>query len=742
LGIYKSNNNGQKWTYMGLPESHHIGRILLHPTNDQVAWVAVLGHLYSSNPERGVYKTTDGGATWKQTLFVNTQTGCVDMEIDPSNPNTLYANMWYRTRSAWNFEESGSASGLYKSTDGGDHWTLLSTANSGLALGDGFGRSSVAVSRQNPNRIYAIVDNQNPQPDTGRAKVDTLYQLKDFKELTTAQFAQLDNKKLDRFLRANRLPATYTATSVKELVASGKVKPTAVYDYLYVDDGFQGKNIIGCEIYQSENGGKSWVKTNQKPIPVFSTYGYYFGKIYISPANDQKLVILGIQAQLSTDGGKTFQTIDKGNVHSDHHALWINPVRDGHMINGNDGGINITYDDGAHWFKANSPSVGQFYAITTDNAKPYNIYGGLQDNGSWWGPSNHKEDIGWIDNGEYGFKMLNGGDGMQAQVDTRDNQTVYSGSQFGVYQRINKSTRERASIRPQHALGEFPLRFNWQTPIWLSQHNQDVLYVGSNRFHRSLLKGDQMQSLSPDLTNGPKSGDVPFATISTISESPLRFGLIYVGTDDGNIQVSKDGGYSFTLVNKPGGKKMTLPAGLYVSRVVASGFKESRVYATLNGYRNDHFQAYVFVSEDYGANWTAIAQDLPAEPVNVLREDPKNDSILYIGTDGGLYVTINGGQSTMAMNKGLPKSVPVHDLAIQKRENEIVVATHGRSLYIAKLDDVQKLLSDPAHYEKKKAESARNLSIAEGKGTYMFEDLRAAALDCPPPPTAPKKKRG
>ena len=242
--------------------------------------------------------------------------------------------------------------------------------------------------------------------------------------------------------------------------------------------------------------------------------------------------------------------MDKGNVHADHHALWVNPKRDSHVINGNDGGANITYDDGANWFKANTPPLGQYYAVTTDDAKPYNVYGGMQDNGSWWGPSNHKEDIGWIDNGQYAYKMINGGDGMQAQVDTRDNATVYSGSQFGVYGRYNKDRRgAQKSIRPQHELGDKPLRFNWQTPILLSKHNQDVLYYGSNRLYRSLNKGDTMIAMSNDLTNGRVSGNVPYGTLTTISESPLRFGLIYTGTDDGNIHRSFDGGYSWEQLN-------------------------------------------------------------------------------------------------------------------------------------------------------------------------------------------------
>lgn len=715
VGVYKTTNNGKVWEYVGLPESHHIGKIQLHPTNPDIAWVAVLGHLYSANPERGVYKTTNGGKTWKQTLYIDDNTGCVEIEINPSNPNELYAGMWYRTRRAWKFEESGKTSGIYKSTDGGETWKLISGPGSGFVTGDKIGRIGLAVYPTNPNIVWAVVDNNTAIPDTSK-KVDTFYKKADFKNITKEQFAVLKTNLIDTFLRKNGFPRKYNGKMVKEMVAADKVPPTALWDYLDSDDGFQNSGIAGCEVYKSEDGGATWKKTNQKPINIFSTYGYYFAKIYVSAYNPDKVVILGIYAQLSTDGGKTFKTIDKGNVHADHHAMWINPKNDKHMINGNDGGANITYDDGANWFKANTPSVGQFYAITVDDAKPYNVYGGLQDNGSWWGPSTHKEDIGWIDNGQYAYRGINGGDGMQAQVDTRDNATVYSGSQFGVYSRYNKNQRgSQRFIRPQHELGEKPLRFNWQTPIWLSRHNQDVLYYGSNRFYRSLTKGDTMIAMSPDMTNGKVGGNVPYGTLTTIHESPLRFGLIYTGTDDGNIHRSYDGGYTWEQLNaKPvvptQTKKTKTPAtpdsrltthGLWVSRVTASQHKEARVYTSLNGYRFDNFAPYLYISEDYGASWKQIGRDLPHEPINVVKEDPKNDSIIYVGTDGGLYVSFDRGNSFMLWNAGMPESVPIHDIAIQQRENEIVLGTHGRSLYVSKLDDVQALKKDPDWMKKK-----------------------------------------
>jgi BNR/Asp-box repeat. len=732
-GVYKTSNHGKTWEYLGLPESHHIGKILLHPNDKNTAWVGAMGHLYSANKERGVFKTTDGGKTWKHTLYIDDNTGVVEMEINPSNPNEIYAAAWYRTRSAWNFEEGNKTSGIYKSTDGGETWqNLTGDGKSGFPAGEGVGRIGLAVFPKNPQIVYAVVDNNFRKPDTARRTVDTgRYELSHFEKITKEEFARLDDKKLEAFLRRNRLPAKYTAASVKELVKTEKVKPTALYELLFdANAALFNTPIIGCEVYRSNDGGKTWKKTHEKDINIFSTYGYYFAKIYVSPYNENKLVNLGITAQLSTDGGKTWKTMDKGNVHADHHALWINPKRDSHIINGNDGGVNITYDDGDNWFKANTPPVGQFYAVTVDNNRPYNVYGGLQDNGVWMGPSNYRAGPGWIDNGAYPYKRITGGDGMQVQVDTTDN-TIYAGTQFGSYTRRNASLTQVKSVRPQTELGSTPLRFNWQTPILLSRHNPSIYYIGSNKLHRSMNRGDDIETLTDDLTNGKKDGDVPFGTLTTIDESPLRFGLLYVGTDDGNVHVSKDGGYTWTNISKK------LPQGLWVSRVVASKYKEGRVYVTLNGYRNDHFLPYLFVSEDYGENWKALGKDLPFEPLNVVREDPKYDSILYVGSDGGLYVSIDGGNSFSMWNAGLPRSIPVHDIAIQVRDNDIVLGTHGRSLYVAKLDNVQKLLKDPAYRAEKQAKADEALAAVQG---LTFSELfKRDGIEVPMPSTSPAK---
>jgi photosystem II stability/assembly factor-like uncharacterized protein len=697
IGVYKSKDQGKTWEYLGLPESHHIGKIVLHPNDDNTAWVAVLGHLYSPNSERGVYKTTDGGKSWKQTLAIDDNTGVVDMDINLQNPDELYATAWYRTRRAWNFEESGKSSGLYKSIDGGTTWQLISTPGSGLPTGATIGRMGVAVYPKDPQIVYVIVDNQQPKPDT--AKKDTLvYAINELKDLSFEQFANLNENKLDTLFKRNGLSQKYNARMVKQMVARNQLKPTALYDYFYVNTGFEG-NPVGAEVYRSDNGGKTWSKTNKAEIPIFFSYGYYFAKIYVSPYNPDKVFALGLTSQVSIDGGKTWKSMDKQNVHSDHHALWIDPKRDSHLINGNDGGVNITYDNGEHWFKANTPAVGQFYNITVDNAKPYNVYGGLQDNGVWYVPStNYRNSFDGTGQGqlEDRAKNIGGGDGMQVQVDLRDNTTTYYGSQFGNYSRSNRLTKEGTkNITPKHELGEKPLRFNWQAPILLSPHNNDIVYFGSNKFHRSFNQGDTMISLTGDLTKASRTGNVPYGTLTTISESPIRFGLIYTGSDDGNVFVTKDAGANWELISAKPKKKSILPQERWVSRIFASRFKEGRVYLSFNGYRNDDFAPYLFISNDYGATWNMLGKDLPTEPINVVKEDPKNENIIYVGTDGGLYVSFDKGRSFMAWNAGLPKSIPIHDIAFQERENEIILGTHGRSLYVASLDKIQEAAPKP-----------------------------------------------
>ncbi len=688
-GIYRSADGGKTWEHRGLPESHHISRVVLHPTDPQVLWVAVLGHLYTPNAERGVYRSTDGGRSWSRTLFVDSLSGAVDLCLDPVVPNTLYAATWQRERQAWNFSGAGPGSAIWKSTDGGATWGRLSTPESGFPSGPNTGRIGLTAGVKNGETVlYACVDNQNPKPAKEKPEPDVL--TKDqLRTISAADFAKISDELLAAFLKENDFPEKYSAKKVKAMVEKGAITPQTLVEYLEdANAKLFDVDYIGAEVYVSADGGRSWRRSHEEPLERMNfTYGYYFSNIRCLADNPDKLYLLGFLIIRSEDGGKTWKNINGDNVHVDHHALWLNPNRPGHLINGNDGGLNISWDDGASWAKCNQPPVGQFYAVAADADEPYNVYGGAQDNGVWAGPSNYQASSQWHGSGRYPYQSLLGGDGMQVAVDTRNNNTVYTGFQFGNYFRIDKNSGKRKPITPKHELGERPLRFNWQTPIQLRTHQQDVLYLGAHRLYRSFNRGDDWEAISGDLTRGGRAGNVPYGTLTTLSESPLKFGLLYTGSDDGCIHLSRDGGDSWTRISD------SLPAAvqkLWVSRVIASAHEKSRVYASLNGYRNDDFTAYLFASENYGKTWQRIGADLPPEPVNAVREDPANANVLYVGTDHGLYVSLDRGASFQLLCPDLP-AVPVHDLAVQSKARELVVATHGRSLFKINIAPVQAL---------------------------------------------------
>lgn len=716
-GIFRSDDGGKSWKHTGLGESHHIGRIILHPTDPNTLWVAVLGHLYSPNQERGVYKTTDGGNTWKRTLFVNDNTGAVDLVVDPADANILYAAMWERSRRAWDFVESGNGSGIHKSTDGGNTWTLLTaTDKSGFPHGEGAGRIGLAITKDKGKTVLlAAIDNYFRRPKEAE---EELVLTKDMlRPMSKEDFLKLEKYLIKEYLQGNGFPQKYTVDKVLDMVKNDEIKPIALVEY--VEDANSllfDTPVTGLEIYRSDNEGATWQKTHKGYLEdVYYSYGYYFGQVRVAPDNPQKVYVYGVPVLRSEDGGKTFKNINGDNVHVDHHDLWINPKRPGHLILGNDGGLNISYDDGETWIKCNTPPVGQFYAVAVDLAKPYNIYGGLQDNGVWKGPSTYKASTEWHNSGHYPFEELLGGDGMQVAVDTRDNETIYTGFQFGNYFRINKKSDEFKRISPKPDLGERPLRWNWQTPIHLSEHNQDILYMGSNKLHRSFNKGDDFTDISGDLTTGGRKGDVAYSTLSSIHESPKRFGLIYTGSDDGLVYVTRDGGFSWKNISAG------LPELMWVSRVQASKFEEGRVYVSLNGYRWDNFEPLLYVSENYGETWRRIGLDLPLEPINVVREDPENPDLLYVGTDNGLYISLNRGSSFMRMHNEMP-AVSVHDLVIHPREHEALIGTHGRSLYIARVKELQQLrdtvLAKPLFaFETDKMRASRNW----GNNTSWFK---------------------
>jgi len=683
-GVYHSKDKGESWQHMGLEETHRIGRILIHPTDPDIVWVAALGALYSPNSERGVYKTTDGGQTWSKTLYISDHTGVIDLIMDPSNPDILFATSWHRERRAWNFVESGEGSGIWKSTDGGVTWTQRSPE--GFPTGDTVGRIGLAIFPGDSQILYALVDNQQRREVEDEDPVLTRDVLE---AMDRDAFLRLEDDVISEYLEENNFEDTYSVSMIRSMMEEGTLEPRHLV--WYVEDANRelfDTPVIGAEVYRSEDGGTSWSKTHQHYMDrVYFSYGYYFGEIRIDAQDSDRVYILGVPLLTSDDGGKSWESIGGPSVHVDHQALWVNPHRSGHLVSGNDGGLNITYDNGKSWFKGNTPAVGQFYAIGVDDQTPYHVYGGLQDNGVWGGPHTYTESTRWHAYGKYPYSSYLGGDGMQVEIDTSTNDIIYTGSQFGSYWRIHTVTGKRTSIRPRHRLGERPLRYNWQTPIHLSRHNQDVLYYGSNKLHRSFNQGDDWETLSDDLTRGGRRGDVPYGTLTTIDESPLRFGLIYVGSDDGLVHVSKDGGYTWDNVTGEDWGEF------WVSRVEASNHQLGRVYVTLNGYRWDHFGAYVYRSNDFGQTWEPLHSNLPMEPVNVILEDPENPLILYLGTDHGLYVSPDAGSTYMAMQNGLPH-VPIHDLKIQHRKKHLLVGTHGRSIYQVDISSVQKLTAE------------------------------------------------
>ena len=714
IGILKTNADGSNWKNIGLHDSHHIGKILINPENSDHVVIGVTGHLYSNNTNRGVYVTKDGGENWNKTLYVDDISGIIDMSYTPGDFKIMYATSWEKDRKAWTFDEDGNGSGIYKSIDAGDNWTLISNNKSGFPTGVGVGRIGLAVFDK--DIVYAVVDNQNFRQSTKKEEDKGLTK-ESFIGMTLERFNKISVDDLKSFLRSNRFPSKYKPEAIKKEINEGKLQPEDLYRYLVnANSELFDTPIIGAEVYKSIDGGNKWVKTHDSYLDgVYNTYGYYFGKIHVDPNNSEKIYTYGVPILSSDDGGKTFYRIGKENVHADHHDLWINPEKPGHLINGNDGGVNITYDDGENWIKNNSTEVGQFYAINVDYQKPYNVYGGLQDNGVWMGPHNAAVNKRWNMTGQYPWKGILGGDGMEIQIDNRNPNIVFTGYQFGFYSRLDLDSGKRKSIKPSHELGESPYRFNWQTPILLSPHNQDVLYLGSNFLHKSTDQGDNWENISEDLTNGGKKGNVPYGTITTISESPIKEGVIYVGSDDGLIHVTKNGGKTWRNISG------NLPKELWVSNVFASNHDEKIVYLSLDGYRWDNFSPYLFKSKNYGKTWESISSNLPDSPINVVIEDNVNKDILYIGNDHGVYISLDQGKTWEPFSNGLT-SAAVHDLVIQEDEQHLLVGTHGRSIYLADISLIQNHAIDNQQADIKIFD-IKDISFSERWGTKRSTDI-------------------
>ena len=678
LGVYRSDDAGASWRNVGLEDSDRIGRIVIDPRDSRRVYVAALGKLYTPGGQRGVYRTTDGGETWERVLAPEDgeMTGFIDLVLDPTNPDVVYAAAWERSRRPWDFTEGGPGSGLYKSADGGDTWTRL---EGGLPRGDHVGRIGLAIAASRPRTLYAAIDNQELLPEELWDLGDGAVSAKRLRKMTKEEFLAQDPEAIEDFIRENDLDASLDAKKLLRMVKDGEVTLEELLEEISdANANLFNTDIRGLEVWRSDDGGATWRRTHDEPLrDVVYTYGYYFGQIRVAPDDPERVYTVGVPILTSGDGGKTWESIQDRDVHVDYHALWVDPAFPQRVLVGNDGGLDMSYDGGASWIKLDAEPVGQFYAIELDMAEPYNVYGGLQDNGVLKGSSRSKPGIDE-------WRFVGGGDGMYVEVDPRDNATTYWGFQFGFYFRNDKGGG-RESVRPRDKLKESALRYNWATPILLSEHNHDVLYFGANKLYRSLDRGETWTAISDELTTSENRGDVPFATMTTIAESPLAFGLLWAGTDDGNVWVSEDGGAEWRDVAASG-----LPHSRWVTRVEASAHERARAYVSLSGYRDDDVAPYLFVTEDLGLTWKPLSAGLPSETVNVVREDPVNPDVLYVGTDRGVFASLDRGASWLALDAALP-SVPVHDLKVHPTQRELVAGTHGRSVWVLDALPVQEL---------------------------------------------------
>tara|TARA_B100000686_G_scaffold44261_2_gene46786 strand:- start:90532 stop:93744 length:3213 start_codon:yes stop_codon:yes gene_type:complete len=623
FGVFKSVDGGDTWVSTGLSQTRHIGRIVVHPQDPDVVFVAAVGHLWGANDERGVFKTTDGGDTWEKVLYIDEDTGAIDLVISPEDPNTLFAAMYQRRRTAFGFSASGSGSGIYRTYDGGESWQEL---NEGLPEGDK-GRIGLDIYQGDGSLLYATVESVEGE---------------------------------------------------------------------------------GRGIYRTTDRGDTWEKVSERnPRPM------YFSMVRIDPNNPERIYLGGVQLSISDDGGKTWWEGDAAEgIHVDHHALWVNPENSEHVILGSDGGLSTTRDGGQNWRMYDNMSVGQFYEIGFDMQHPYHVCGGLQDNSSWCAPNQTLNNYG-VRNSDW--EDVSGGDGFYNQVDPTNPNIVYTESQGGNISRLDRSTGSATRIRPVARSSEVDEErsydFNWNAPIVVSEHDPNTVYIGANHLLRSRDQGMTWEEASPDLTRlidrdtleimgrplsephlSRNDGISSYGNITAISESSFSPSVIYVGTDDGNLQVTRDGGDNWMVVeNRPG-----LPPGTYVSRLQASRHSEGRVYASFDAHNDGDYKPYLYVSEDYGASWQSISSDLPDWSINVVREHHLSPNLLFLGNEVGVYVSFNRGSDWQPLKGNFP-TVPVDDIAIHPRENDLIVGTHGRSIWILHdLGPLQEIAEDPA----------------------------------------------
>lgn len=612
-GIYKSINSGKTWVHAGLAETERIHRIVCDPGKPDIVYVAAMGKAWGDSPERGVFKTVDGGKSWEKILYVNQSTGCADLVMDPKNPQKLMAAMWEYRRWPWFFKSGGKGSGLYVTYNGGKNWEKI-TSKQGLPEGE-LGRIGLAIARSNTNVVYALVE----------AKKSAL-----------------------------------------------------------------------CK---SEDGGYTWkIVNNEKDI---NPRPFYYCDIRTDPGNENRVYSLHTTLVVSDDGGKNFKDIAK-NVHSDHHAMWINPNNGNHIIEGNDGGLAISYDGGKTWRFVENLPLAQFYHINIDMEIPYNVYGGLQDNGSWRGPGNVWEN-GGIRN--YHWKEVGFGDGFGTLIDPKDPRVGYSMFQGGILMRFNIVTGEKMFIRPDGP-EDVKLRFNWNAGIAIDPIDETTLYYGSQFLHRSTDRGESWEIISPDLTtndpnkqkqseSGGLTKDITSAenhtSILTIAPSPVQKGVIWVGTDDGNVQLTTDEGKTWENVVK---NIKGLPANTWCPHIEPSKFNAKTAYAVFDDHRRSNWTTYVYKTDDFGKSWTSLTKNDPTTKIDnlqwgfahVIEQDPVNQDLLYLGTEFGLWISFDGGKNWNRWTHGLP-TCPVRALIVHPRDHDLVIGTHGRAAYI--LDDVR-----------------------------------------------------
>ncbi|TCZ65769.1 WD40/YVTN/BNR-like repeat-containing protein [Flaviaesturariibacter aridisoli] len=611
-GIYKTLDGGRSWKRMGLEKTRNIHRILIDPSNPDVVYAGVIGNPYAEHPERGVYKTTDGGTTWQLILHTNDTSGVGDMVMDPSNPNKIIVNMWQHRRTPWSFKSGGPGSGLYLTVDGGRNWKKMGKEE-GLPGGD-LGRCGIAFAASQPTRVYALVEAE--------------------------------------------------------------------------------KNGL----YKSDDGGFKWELITAEPR-IVTNRPFYFQDIRVDTKNENRIYSVHDIVEVSEDGGRSFRTLlPYFGIHPDHHAWWISPTNPDFILDGNDGGMGITRDRGRSWTFPEGLALGQFYHINVDNETPYNVMGGLQDNGSWHGPA-----YTWTNGGirNYYWNNVGSGDGFDVMPDPDDASWVYSMSQQGYVNRMNWKTGERWFVRPPSTDPKVKFRFNWNAAIAQDPFDKNTIYFGSQFVHKSSDKGASWSTISPDLStnnaaqqkqdeNGGLTLDVTGAenynTILAIEPSRLERGLLWAGTDDGNVQLTRDGGKTWTSFR---GKIPGMPVGAWVPQIRASRYHAGEAFVVCNDYRRGDFKPYIFRTTDYGKTWTRLVDEKKVSGYALtMIQDPTEPNLIFVGTEGGLWVSLDNGASFEQWKNGYP-GVSTYDLAIQEREADLVIATFGRALWV--FDDIRPL---------------------------------------------------